>query len=120
MGKRYMCSVAGLALLLAAVADDNTMEPGMAPVRPNLLSNGAMSAGDTAPTGWGKTWGKAEALRDTEVFASAPASLRGGVEGAKGQAYQMLKGGAGRKLRLQGVLRSSRGLGARKLAARCR
>jgi hypothetical protein len=46
------------------------------------LDNGDMSAGERVPTGWEKTWSPPETTppgtisRDTDTFASAPASLR--------------------------------------------
>jgi hypothetical protein len=74
------------------------------------VTNGDMTAGIAIPTGWEQTWegsGSFAPSRDTEVFASAPASLKVVVSGdkANGNVHQELQQAAGKRIRVTGKLR---------------
>src|ERR1700710_1782986 len=81
LGRRLGFSLALTGLAGAAVFGISGALPTRAlppATSPNAISNRDMSKGDVRPDGWALGWvgsGKIEAVRDTTVFKSAPASL---------------------------------------------
>ena len=69
------------------------------------FKNGDMSAGTEKPTGWEGSWDDARAFRDTQVFKSAPASLRVEAGGKPGMVFQQLEVAGGARVRLIGVFK---------------
>lgn len=79
-------------------------------LKAEILKNGDMTEGETAPTSWDKRWvgtGKLLITRDTAIFKSAPASLRISAQdgSAKGQIYQLVPVTAGEQLTASGWIK---------------
>ncbi|HEV7299183.1 MAG TPA: GDSL-type esterase/lipase family protein [Tepidisphaeraceae bacterium] len=74
----------------------------------SVLANGNMNDGSVVPVGWSGSWGDVVAARDTDVFRSAPASLRidPSKAGGSGQAFQQIEGLEGKSFRLSGFVKS--------------
>jgi hypothetical protein len=80
------------------------------PVKPFTLviKNGSMTQGDATPAFWDGKFGDVEIKRDTEVFKTAPASLRVLVAGGKsGQGFQAVQGGADATIKISGWIKSA-------------
>jgi hypothetical protein len=80
------------------------------PVKPFTLviKNGSMTQGGATPAFWEGKFGDAMVTRDTEVFKTAPASLRVAVSGGKsGQGFQAIQGGAGATFKIAGWIKSA-------------
>jgi len=71
-------AVATCVALLLALAPGCSLASPDTGSSANLFANGDMTKGDKVPDGWSVGWtgsGKVEAVRDTQVFKSAPSSL---------------------------------------------
>lgn len=72
-----------------------------------VIKNGGMTQGFDVPAEWSEKFGAVEMKRDTEVFQTAPASLRVSVSGGKsGMAFQKVQGGAGAKIKVAGWMKT--------------
>ena len=70
---------------------------------PLVVKNGAMTQGGAIPDDWGGKFGDVDVARDTQVYQSAPASLRVSISGGKnGSAFQSFQGGAGATFKIAG------------------
>ena len=72
-----------------------------------FVTNGDMSAGGALPDGWGEHWGEVGAARDTQVFHSAPASLRVDGNGKSGQQFQMFEVTGGQTYQISGWMKTA-------------
>ncbi len=76
--------------------------------KPVALRNGDMTAGTAIPTGWDGKWGDVAVARDSDVFASAPASLRVTcAAGKSGQASQSFDVAGGQTITVSGKIKTA-------------
>jgi lysophospholipase L1-like esterase len=72
-----------------------------------VIKNGGMTQGFDVPAEWSEKFGNVEVKRDTDVFKTAPASLRVSVSGGKsGTAFQKIQGGTGAKIHIAGWMKT--------------
>ena len=97
-----------VVLLLAAAFQIAAFADPAVPPYKLVVLNGAMTQGTTVPAHWDGKFGDVEAARDTEVYKSAPASLRVSVSGGKsGQAFQTFTGGANATVKIAGWFKTA-------------
>ena len=75
--------------------------------KPVSVVNGDMSAGGALPDGWTEHWGEITAMRDTQTFHSAPASLRAQPNGKSGSAFQMFEVEGGGTYTISGWMKAT-------------
>lgn len=94
-------ALALLAMLLATISHAD-------PPFVLTVKNGAMTQGGVVPTGWDGKFGDVEAARDTQVYHSAPASLRVScAAGKNGSAFQSFQGGANVIFKIDGWFKTA-------------
>lgn len=72
-----------------------------------VIKNGSMTQGFDVPADWTEKFGSIEVRRDTDVFKTAPASLRVTASAGKsGMALQKIQGGAGGKIAVTGWMKT--------------